>query len=485
MRRSMPKNKAFIIPIITCFLILFALLAYIIYKPHPPIKENAIDMPTKIQKSEKSDKTSETIKPATKLTIAPEKPIFDENIPPVPRTTSKDKMPLTEYKQDGILEFSDTPINYAVGIRIAKPVSTNPTKINGFWAHTKIPMEKTDSADVVPNSSAMDKKSASILKKDLTERYIRVASEPKARSRLIRFEVKADETGIAKMAESIRLGFEDVEPLLKGEPGGRMIGRGRDIQGVFRFARIQHNLSDWWADQTSLIGLTEWLNRQTRIKTDMNVEGGAIRLTDPKLLKSPLLFFTGHDPSNVRSRNLMYGGPLKNRLSAPERNGLRKYLIDKKGFIFFDDCGVNAPAQEFLRLMMAQIKYAMPEYSVNKIPNNHEVYNNFYEMGGPPIGFDIFWWGTHPPKRNFLEGITIGDHLGVIVCRRDYMCSMETFSMPSKTVHYSPGVYRFLTNVVIYALTHGGISDYTHYVPGNDVTDRIPIDKPTGVPSLE
>ena len=33
------------------------------------------------------------------------------------------------------------------------------------------------------------------------------------------------------------------------------------------------------------------------------------------------------------------------------------------------------------------------------------------------------------------------------------------------SVHYSPGVYRFMTNVVVYALTHGQISDYSGYVP--------------------
>jgi len=38
-------------------------------------------------------------------------------------------------------------------------------------------------------------------------------------------------------------------------------------------------------------------------------------------------------------------------------------------------------------------------------------------------------------------------------------------------VPYSPGVYRFCTNVVVYALTHGGISDYSHYVPEDRVVD--------------
>ena len=201
----------------------------------------------------------------------------------------------------------------------------------------------------------------------------------------------------------------------------------------------------------------------------MNVEGGALKLTDTRLLNAPLVFMTGHDPSVVRSRNLFgrqyIGGKMAGRLSEAEAAGLRRYLVEKGGFLIFDDCGVNAPAQAMVRLFLAQMRYVMPEYQIERIANDHEIYDNFYEMGGPPVGFDIFWWGTRPPKRNYLEGISVGDKLSVIVVRRDYMCAMESVSLPTRNVHYSPGVYRFMTNVVVYALTHGQISDYSGYVP--------------------
>lgn len=483
MPRSISKND--LITFVAYGLASLILLAYIVYTQISPIeevKETVIDAFPKFQKS--GNRYTEQIRPATKPTIVLEKPIFDDKISSIPRAiTSKEKTPLSEYTPNQVAKYNEIPIVYdAIDVAKTKPINDK----------RNIPSIKPNTLSLETNSketiflSLTNKMLTPTIKRGITEKYIRVANSSfRPLSRLMVFCVDTPEVEISQMANSVKLGFSDVQPLPKGEPGGRVIGRGKDIQGVFRFARIRHSLADWWADQTSLVALTEWLNRQTRIKTDMSVEGGSLLLTDPKLLKSPLLFFTGHDPSNVRSRNLISDSHLKGRLSEPERNGLRSYLIDKEGFIFFDDCGVNAPAQEFLRLMMAQIKYAMPEHSVNKIPNNHEVYNNFYEMGGPPVGFDIFWWGTHPPKRNFLEGITINNHLGVIICRRDFMCSMETFSMPSKTVHYSPGVYRFLTNVVIYALTHGKISDYTHYVPENNINDRIPVDKPISVPEIE
>ena len=161
-----------------------------------------------------------------------------------------------------------------------------------------------------------------------------------------------------------------------------------------------------WADASSLNALTKWLNERTKIKADMSVEGGAVKLTDANLLKSPLVFMTGHDPSLVRARNLFgkqYGGHrIDSRFSEAEAAGLRRYLVEKGGFLVFDDCGVNAPMQAMVRLFLAQMRYVMPEYQVERISNNHEVYNNFYEIGGPPVGFDIFWWGTRPPKRNYL-----------------------------------------------------------------------------------
>ncbi len=281
--------------------------------------------------------------------------------------------------------------------------------------------------------------------------------------------VGAARDALDDVVENIILSKHKILPLPKGEPGGRVIGKGKDIQGVFRFTRIRHNLSDWWADASSLNALTKWLNERTKIKTDMSVEGGGLKLTDTNLFKTPLTFMTGHDPSLARSRELLgngySAGKIDGRFTEAEAAGLRRYLVEKGGFLVFDDCGVNAPAQAMVRLFLAQMRYVMPEYHVERISNNHEIYNNFYEMGGPPVGYDIFWWGTRPPKRNFLEGISVGAKLSVIVVRRDYMCAMESISLATRSVHYSPGVYRFMTNVVVYALTHGGISDYSGYVP--------------------
>ena len=198
--------------------------------------------------------------------------------------------------------------------------------------------------------------------------------------------VGAARDALGDVVENITLSKYKVPPLPKGEPGGRVIGKGRDIQGVFRFTRIRHTLSDWWADASALNALTQWLNERTKIKTDMNVDGGAVKLNDANLFKTPLAFMTGHDPSLVRSRKLFgwqYGtGRIDGRLTETEAAGMRRYLVEKGGFLVFDDCGVNAPTQAMVRLFLSQMRYVMPEYQVERISNNHEIYSNFYGMGG-------------------------------------------------------------------------------------------------------
>jgi hypothetical protein len=474
-------SQAFIISLILHGAILLVLGAYIAYTQSPPVKEWVASTFLKAQKEVKPKERQEEIKPVVRPTIPTEQTIQIQDVQVVPRVTTAAVVRAPRVTAATTLEFNAVPVRHDVQINPNVPqVRVMPEVVT----YANIPT--TASPEGVAFSAPVSAPAAPTVGRGIVGTQVRVARGPmKPKGLSMIKNITVADTGLADVAKAVTIGKELVAPLPKGEPGGRVIGRGKDIQGVFRLVRIHHDLADWWADQSSLVALTDWLNTQTKIKTDMNVEGGAVRLADPKLSKAPLVFFTGHDPSQVRSNNLARGAPLKSRLSEQEKDGMRRYLIEDGGFMYFDDCGVNAPAQAFLRLTLAQLRYAMPEYSVDRIPNEHEIYNNYYDMGGPPVGFDIFWWGTHPPKRNFLEGIEIGDYHGVLVVRRDYMCAMESVSMPTRSVHYSPGVYRFTTNVVVYSLTHGGISDYSHYIPDDTTATEISIDAPTLVPSLE
>jgi hypothetical protein len=459
---------------------------YMIYTESETVQkwvETKFFEPKQLKKPEKREPIR---KPVVKPTVPTETQVVQQ-VTPTPRVTTAAIVRTTQFKPQTVLEFSNrvVKIEAPVNPNIPRVVSPNQAMPQVTTA-ADIPVSDAPGALAfsAPVASSAGISGPPVARGIVTGAQVKVAKISRPAGLAMVDHVGAARDTLSDVVDNITLGDVEVPPLPRGEPGGRVIGKGRDIRGVFRFTRVRHNLSDWWADSSSLPALADWLNERTEIKTDMNVEGGAVKLTDANVMKSPMLFMTGHDPALVRSRNLLKGqggsgGKLDKRLSKTEAENLREYLVDKGGFLFFDDCGVNAPAEAMIKIFLGQMRYVMPEYPIRRVPPDHEVYSSYYEMGGPPVGFNIFWWGTRPPKRNFLEGVIVDDELRVIMCRRDYMCSMETVSLPTRSVHYSPGVYRFLTNIVVYALTHGGVSDHSGYVPEDTLAKEA---TPTSAP---
>jgi hypothetical protein len=261
--------------------------------------------------------------------------------------------------------------------------------------------------------------------------------------------------------------FADATTLLRDDQLGAVLqGKGNDITGHIRIVRVKHSLSDWWQDPTAMASLIEFLEEHTRIRADMKFEGGALGLTDDRILDAPMLIMTGHDKDITVSRNMARGGPLTEGLSDAERMGLRKYLLDRQGTLFFDDCGFNGLFAEQVR---QELRKVLPEYDLQDIPHNHEVYTIFYELSGPPQGGDVFWNSENNPKMSafkFHKGIVLNGRLAVLYNRKDYMCAMETAEIESRTMlrlRRSPTVYRFMTNLIVYALKHGGNVDRSRY----------------------
>jgi len=283
------------------------------------------------------------------------------------------------------------------------------------------------------------------------------------------------------IATGMSLGDVVVAPLPKGEPGGRVIGRGKNIKGVLRFTRLKHRLADWWADPTAVMGFVNWINARTKIRADLNVEGGAVMLTDANLMKMPLVIMTGHDPAVIRRRmgrfQAVQPTSVEARMTQQERVALRKYLLDKGGLLFYDDCGLNSADWPLMRTLINELRTVMPEHFVSPIPNDHELYTCFYELGGPPWGVATLWRHDGPkgPIHRKLKGMFIDDRLAVIFSQRDYFCAAKTVNVHAGKIHRVKGAYRFMTNVAVYALTHGGISDYVDYAPDDGSKyDKLP-----------
>ena len=254
----------------------------------------------------------------------------------------------------------------------------------------------------------------------------------------------------------------------KEKLGGVLEGTGNEIRGHIRLIRLQHSLSDWWQDPTAIPSLIKWLEDHTPIRADMDFEGGALRLTDPQILDAPLIIMTGHDKDITVGRGLVKDGegPLQTGFTPKERAALREYIVEKGGMLFFDDCGFNGL---FAHVFADELRQIFPEYPLEILPHDHEIYSIHYHLPKPPTGGDVFWGNENnaqPTQFRFQKGIIIDNRLAVVYNRKDYLCAMETAEIESRTMlrlRRSTDVYRFMSNLLIYALKYGGNTDRTGY----------------------
>ena len=270
----------------------------------------------------------------------------------------------------------------------------------------------------------------------------------------------------AGLGDEFDTDLQELVKLPKGQLGGILKGTGTEIRGHIRLIRLKHSLSDWWQDPTAIPALIKWLKDHTAIRADLNFKGGALRLTDPDIMDAPLIIMTGHDKDITVGRGLAKDGPLQLGFTSQERAALRKYIVEKGGMLFFDDCGFNGL---FAHIVADELKTIFPEYPLDILPHDHELYNIYYQLAKPPTGGDVFWGNENnaqPTQFPHQKGIIIDDRLAVVYNRKDYMCAMETAEIESRTMlrlRRSTDVYRFMSNLLIYALKHGGNTDRTGY----------------------
>ena len=270
----------------------------------------------------------------------------------------------------------------------------------------------------------------------------------------------------AGLGDGFDTDLRELVQLPKGQLGGILAGTGSEIRGHIRLIRLKHSLSDWWQDPTAIPALMKWLEDYTSIRADMNFKGGALPLTDPHIMDAPLIIMTGHDKDITVGRGLAKDGPLQAGFTPQERAALRKYIVEKGGMLFFDDCGFNGL---FAHIVADELKTIFPEYPLEILPHDHELYTLHYQLLKPPTGGDVFWGNENnaqPTQFPYQKGITIDNRLAVVYNRKDYMCAMETAEIESRTMlrlRRSTDVYRFMSNLLIYALKYGGNTDRTGY----------------------
>ena len=270
------------------------------------------------------------------------------------------------------------------------------------------------------------------------------------------------------IASDTALGLKNERRVPKNRLGAILEGKGLAIRGHIRLIRLKHSLSDWWQDPSAIPSFAKWLEENTDLSVDMKYAGGSLLMTDPRILDAPMIIMTGHDKDITVGRNLGKGGPLTNSFSDAERAALRKYIVERGGMFFFDDCGFNG----LLAATVANELYrTFPEYPLKNMMHTHKIYSIYYDLPRPPTGGDVFWGSENHPKASqfkYQKGITINNRLRAVYNRKDYMCAMETVEIESRTMlrmRRSTDVHRFMTNLLIYTMKYGGNTDRSGYKP--------------------
>ena len=355
-----------------------------------------------------------------------------------------------------------TPLNRKPKTENRKPLETdmlNPTEV--AVAPTLPNSETPNTASI--HSPIIPGKEAPVIEKGASS-AVRSRGTGTTQTGLSEFLNGSLPTG--SLGDGFDTAFRNLVKVPKEKLGGILEGTGDEMRGHIRLIRLKHSLSDWWQDPTAIPALIKWLEDHTPIRADMDFAGGALRLTDPQIMDAPLIIMTGHDKDITVGRGLAKDGPLQTGFTSAERAALRKYIVEKGGMLFFDDCGFNGL---FAHIVADELKQIFPEYPLEILPHEHELYSIHYNLPKPPTGGDVFWGNENnaqPTQFRYQKGIIIEDRLAVVYNRKDYLCAMETAEIESRTMlrlRRSTDVYRFMSNLLIYALKYGGNTDRTGY----------------------
>ncbi len=183
------------------------------------------------------------------------------------------------------------------------------------------------------------------------------------------------------------------------------------------------------------------IRKRTSIETVLRP--GRVRLADPRLFESPLLYWPGSEAFEP--------------LSEAEIVGLRRF-VEFGGFVLVDDDGpANGGFDRSLRRALAR---AFPGQPLAALPADHTVFRSFYLLDRP-VG------RVRGPTH--LEGIERGGRLAVVYSRHDLGGAWARDNLGSWVHPVTPGgeaqrevAIRLGVNLVMYALCLDYKDDQVH-----------------------
>lgn len=235
--------------------------------------------------------------------------------------------------------------------------------------------------------------------------------------------------------------------------GAFIHGSSSDIIGLVHVAEVFYGDGSFWS-QGKPTALEKWVNKNSQLHVRFVPRGASLKsvhLSPPRDIHAENVDSDGlfNQPMLLLDSDGKDSGIF---LSVAERENLRRYLVEKGGFLFVDDS--SRKEGEFYRSIRLMLEEVLPAYPIEPISDDHEIYNCFYRLGGAPVG-------TNSGSRLLaLEGISINGRLAVLISQTGYW---DSFTGRSR--YYSSGPMMFGTNMIVYAVTHGHISDYAAYSP--------------------
>lgn len=202
--------------------------------------------------------------------------------------------------------------------------------------------------------------------------------------------------------------------------------------GTFFFTRLMYESGDWDTDQRMPSNLLHSLVEYTTIP--IHTDEFIVPLQSKEVFHSPFCYISGH--------KLV-------QFSKKERENFKAY-IERGGFVFADDCNHDIDGL-FAKSFETEMAEIFGEKALQKIPNDHEIYNCFFEFDGPPTtSQELNGWGDDL-VHDYLKAIIIDGRIRVLYSNKDYGCEWD-YDFRNKR-WYKIDNTRFGVNIVIYALT--------------------------------
>ncbi|MEW5248576.1 DUF4159 domain-containing protein [Microbulbifer discodermiae] len=200
----------------------------------------------------------------------------------------------------------------------------------------------------------------------------------------------------------------------------------------FHFTRLMYESGDWDVDQRMPSNVLNSLVEYTNLRVDP-VER-IVPLADPDMLLAPFCYLAGHKLVEF---------------SAAEGRNFRDY-VNRGGFVFVDDCNHDIDGL-FAKSFEAQMAALFGEDSLQKLPDDHELYSCFFHFDELPVtSFELNGWGDDL-VHDYLRAIVINGRIAVLYSNKDFGCEWD-YDFRNKRWLAIDNT-KFAVNIVVYALT--------------------------------